>query len=48
MATAGDELEAVFPHLRSTGYEIKSPRTRQYNCIAWAAGFDDQPWDHRA
>ncbi len=30
-------LEAHFPKLRETGYEITSPETREYNCIAWAA-----------
>src|SRR5437867_2945073 len=37
------ELEAVFPNLRSTAYDVISPATPRYNCIAWAAG-DDQRW----
>jgi len=33
----------VFPGLRGQAYEIKSPRDRRYNCIAWAAG-DERNW----
>ncbi len=39
-------LEDLFPNLASANYEISSPATRQYNCVAWAAGYDDIPWDH--
>lgn len=39
-------LEAIFPQLANTGYEIKSPRTSDYNCVAYAAGYEDQLWDH--
>jgi hypothetical protein len=31
-------LEQLFPGLCSTPYLMISPRTNQYNCIAWAAG----------
>jgi hypothetical protein len=31
-------LEDLFPGLRGSGYETKSPQTDIYNCIAWAAG----------
>ena len=41
-------LEQLFPNLGSVSYEITSPATRQYNCVAWAAGYDDVPWDHCA
>ena len=41
-------LERLFPNLASTSYEITSPATRQYNCAAWAAGYDNVPWDHSA
>jgi hypothetical protein len=36
-------LEQLFPGLRATPYLVMSPRTRRYNCIAWAAG-DDANW----
>ena len=41
-------LEQLFPKLAWAGYEITSPATRQYNCAAWAAGYNDVPWDHGA
>ena len=31
-------LEALFPGLQTAPYQVTSPRTRVYNCIAWAAG----------
>jgi len=34
-------LEAGFPNLTKSGYSITSPATKQYNCIAWAAGKDN-------
>lgn len=38
----------VFPSLgRDGSFEIKSDRSKAYNCIAWAMGFDDRwvdPW----
>jgi len=30
-------LEAFFPSLASSGYQITSPKSDAYNCIAWAA-----------
>lgn len=36
-------LEVVFPRLRGQAYQITSPRDHRYNCIAFAAG-DDQNW----
>ncbi len=36
-------LEAEFPGLRLTRYQVTSPRTPLYNCIAWAAG-DQKRW----
>ncbi len=35
--------ESLFPHL--TSYELKSKPTARYNCIAFAAGVDDEWWD---
>jgi hypothetical protein len=37
-------LEQFFPNLALTGYTISSPATFVYNCIAWAAGFNDDWW----
>jgi hypothetical protein len=33
-----NNLAALFPRLHNSGYVLTSPRTRDYNCIAWAAG----------
>lgn len=30
-------IEKQIPELRGTGYQLISPKTVQYNCIAWAA-----------
>ncbi len=47
MATADrPALEDIFPRLIGSAYRVTSPATRQYNCIAWAVGTDDCPWDH--
>jgi len=32
------ELEALFPGLTSTSYQVTSPDDPAYNCIAWALG----------
>lgn len=37
--------EATFPRLSGTAFEKTSPATREYNCIAWAAGEDDRWWE---
>lgn len=34
---------ASFPTLRDSQFEISSPETKRYNCIAWAAG-EEQAW----
>ena len=39
------ELDGTFPRLRLRGYAITSPRTRDYNCIAWAAGNAQRWWE---
>ncbi len=39
-----NRLEQAFPQLRFSAYEIKSPYTPEYNCIAWAAGENDRWW----
>jgi hypothetical protein len=38
-----EELESVFPRLRGANYQVTSPRSDRYNCIAWAAG-DSTDW----
>ena len=37
-------IESEFPHLRGGNYQVTSPRTRTYNCIAWAAGDTTEWW----
>ena len=37
-------IEHAFPALRSSGYQITSPATKDYNCIAWAAEKDTTWW----
>ena len=36
-------IDVVFPGLRDSEYRATSPATRDYNCIAWAAG-DTRRW----
>ncbi|MEO1395545.1 MAG: hypothetical protein AAFV90_21795 [Cyanobacteria bacterium J06634_5] len=38
------DLKDEFPNLKSTAYRETSPRTNEYNCIAWAAEEDDRWW----
>ncbi|NJJ41555.1 hypothetical protein HCB82_20610 [Paenibacillus sp. 7028] len=38
------ELENHFPNLRYTPWSLTSPRTPEYNCIAWAASENDRWW----
>ena len=35
-------LFIYFPNLNSSNHRITSPKSRDYNCVAWAAGIDDQ------
>src|SRR5437588_9047776 len=37
-------LDEVFPGLAAGGYRVTSPRDRDYNCIAWAAGETHAWW----
>jgi hypothetical protein len=37
-------LEQIFPSLLNSGYRITSPRSKQYNCIAWAVCDTDRWW----
>jgi hypothetical protein len=38
------DLDQAFPGLRGTGYDITSPQTTDYNCIAWAASDSSNWW----
>lgn len=38
-------LRSYCPHISPNEYEITSPATSDYNCIAWAAEEDDSWWD---
>src|SRR4030042_2748234 len=37
-------LKLNFPNLQKEEYNITSPKTPDYNCIAWAAGETYPPW----
>ncbi len=39
------ELESLFPNLKTSPYSIKSPFDPGYNCIAWAAGDSERWWE---
>jgi hypothetical protein len=39
------EIERLFPKLGQTGYQVKSRRTKKYNCLAWAAGDTANWWE---
>jgi hypothetical protein len=38
------ELRRLFPKLIEGEYQVTGDRTREYNCIAWAAGVTDAWW----
>jgi hypothetical protein len=38
------DIEAIFPALGTTGYQVTSPPDRGYNCIAWATGETGHWW----
>jgi len=38
-------LEDLFPNLNAENHHITSECTEDYNCIAWAAGYNDAWWD---
>ena len=35
-------LLIYFPRLNSSNYRVTSPKSGDYNCVAWAVGIDDQ------
>lgn len=39
-----NSIEQQFPNLKNSGYQITSPISRRYNCIAWAAGDQSRWW----
>lgn len=38
-------IEAQCPRLTAEGYEVTSPASATYNCVAWALGEDDRWWE---
>jgi len=38
-------LHTYCPHLSAGDYQITSPSTPDYNCVAWGAEEDDRWWD---
>ena len=41
-----ENLDDIFPNLFGSGYQITSPVSLQYNCVAWALGITTQWWSH--
>src|SRR5216683_5404285 len=39
------DLESAFPGLVGTQYQVTSPATPDYNCVAWAAAEDSRWWE---
>lgn len=39
-----ERLVASFPGLAESPYQLTSPPTDKYNCVAWAAGDEDYWW----
>ena len=39
-----EPIQALFPGLRKSAFRVTSPATRDYNCIAWAAGDTTHWW----
>ena len=44
MAKSIDEICAEYPNINPTGYEWISEEDDNYNCVAWAAGINDEIW----
>jgi hypothetical protein len=38
-------IERQCPRLTAEGYEVTSPQSIGYNCVAWALGEDDRWWE---
>lgn len=43
-AARREETEAQFPDIAPSGYELTSPDTIDYNCVAWAVAQDTDSW----
>jgi hypothetical protein len=43
--TVTKKLRRIFPRLFGGQYQVKSHKTRRYNCIAWAAEHNDDWWE---
>lgn len=41
-----EDLEDMFPNLYHSGYQITSPVSLEYNCVAWALGITTDWWSH--
>lgn len=39
-----EPLEALFPGLQTSPFQLTSPASRDYNCVAWAAGDTARWW----
>lgn len=47
MPTSDPTIERKFPLAKQEGYQITSPETPSYNCIAWTIGRNDKwMWPH--
>lgn len=40
------DLTAAFPNLADEAFEILSPPSTRFNCVAYAAGDQTQNWDY--
>ncbi len=41
-----ENLEDMFPSLYGSGFQIASPVSLEYNCVAWALGITTEWWSH--
>ena len=40
------EIEDILPGLMASGFQVTSPESKTYNCVAWAAGYDNDWWSY--
>ena len=45
MSEADLWVRGIFHNLQNGGYKVTSEDTRDYNCLAWAAGETDRVWN---
>jgi hypothetical protein len=43
--SARDFIEQLFPKLKGTGWEIRSPLDHRYNCVAWVVDDKKKWWE---